>query len=442
MKQNNLIRDLGGGLILRRSTSADAEVLAHFNKTIHGEGDWDEKGLEEWTLDLISGESPTFDVGDFTIVEDTLTGEIVSTCCLISQTWSYEGIPFKVGRPELVATKKEYRRRGLVREQFAVLHEWSQNRGELVQAITGIPYYYRQFGYEMTLNLEGGRKGYDAHVPQLIEDEKETFTFRQANPDDIPFLMSTYNHGCKRSMISAVWDESLWRYELAGKRKYNIDRREIFIIEDPTGTPVGFIGIPPIKWRDNSALTLFEIVPGASWSAITPSVIRFLWQKGEELGKEQNQKQKSFSFWLGESHPAYEVMASKMPFERKPYAFYIRVPDLVGFINKISPVLEKRLARSAFASFSGEIELCFYRDGLCLTFEDGFLKEVKTSQDINPEKASACFPPLVFLHLLFGYRTMEELNHAFTDCSAKDDQSKNLLNALFPRKPSDIWPIA
>ena len=59
---------------------------------------------------------------------------------LISQTWAYEGIPFEVGRPELVGTLPEYRNRGLVRAQFEEVHRWSAARGELVQGITGIPY--------------------------------------------------------------------------------------------------------------------------------------------------------------------------------------------------------------------------------------------------------------------------------------------------------------
>ena len=40
-------------------------------------------------------------------------------------------------------------------------------RGELVQGITGIPYYYRQFGYEMALDLGGGRMCYAPQIPEL-----------------------------------------------------------------------------------------------------------------------------------------------------------------------------------------------------------------------------------------------------------------------------------
>lgn len=60
-----------------------------------------------------------------------------------------------------------------MRAQFEVLHEWSKERGELTQVITGIPFYYRQFGYAMALNLSGGRFGYEMQVPELKEDEKE-----------------------------------------------------------------------------------------------------------------------------------------------------------------------------------------------------------------------------------------------------------------------------
>src|SRR5260370_563284 len=90
------------------------------------------------------------------LVEDTRNGAIVSSINLINQTWSYEGIPFKVGRPELVGTLPDYRQRGLIRKQFEVLHAWSAERGQKLQAITGIPFYYRQFGYEFAVSMGSG----------------------------------------------------------------------------------------------------------------------------------------------------------------------------------------------------------------------------------------------------------------------------------------------
>lgn len=438
----NLIRDLGDGLVMRHATRDDADALAAFNRKIHGENDWDEKALEDWTRDLVSGDSPTVDPGDIIVVEDTASGEIVSSSCLISQIWAYEGIPFKVGRPELVGTLKEYRRRGLIRQQFEVLHAWSNARGELAQAITGIPYYYRQFGYEMTLALSGGRAGYALHVPELKENEEDPFTFRSAAEEDIAFIQTAYDLGCKRDLISAVRDEAEWRYELAGKRKYNVNRREVYIIEDSAGERVGMFGIPPVKWGHSIITDCYELAPGVAWSAVTPSVIRFLWQKGEAQAKEQNQTQKMFGFWLGEDHPAYTVVATKLPRKRSPYTFYMRVPNLPAFLRTIQPRLEAHLADSAFAQYTGELKLSFYKEGLLLTFKEGRIEHIQPLGFEELEKSQAFFPPLVFLHLVFGHRSMAELHHIYVDCAAKDEESANLMDALFPRKPSHVWPIS
>jgi len=168
-----IIKDFGNGLILRHATSTDVEDLVAFNAKIHSEAgpDKPDEKIGAWVHDLMTKPHPTTDINDFTIVEDTVSGKIVSSMNLIPQTWRYEGIEFEVGRPELVGTDPEYRKRGLVRAQFEVIHQWSAERGHKVQAITGIPYYYRQFGYEMGLALDGGRVGYLPHIPKLEKDK-------------------------------------------------------------------------------------------------------------------------------------------------------------------------------------------------------------------------------------------------------------------------------
>jgi len=440
ISQPEIIRQLPGGLVLRRSTSADAEQLAAFNAFIHSDSDEPDERVGAWTRDLLSGNHPTFAVNDFTIVEEPTTGKIVSTMNLISQTWSYAGIPIKVGRPELVGTDPAYRNRGLMKIQFDVIHEWSRQRGELLQGITGIPFYYRQFGYEMAVNLGGSRVGAIFNVPRLTKDQSEAYRFRPAVPSDIALICRLYQEGCRRSLLSADRDVTMWHYELTGKSQNNCARSEIRVIETTDGVPVGFLSYPFFMAEEMITLDDLEIIPGASWNEVLPAVIRYLWQSGESLAAQKNKTMSSFAFSLGENHPAYKIAADKLPVSRRSYAWYLRVPNLAGFLRHIAPVLEKRLEESLFAPYSGEIKLGFYRTGLNLKFQKNRLLDVETWQPSTKDYGNAAFPGLTFTQLLFGHRDIDELMFAFPDCFVSDEL-KPILPVLFPRQPSNILPI-
>src|ERR671916_331454 len=197
---SGVLRDLGGGLILRRASREDTEAVAEFNARVHHSpgGPFEQRephrGIAAGTRNLMSGDHPTCDASDFTVIEDITTGSIVSSTCLIGQRFSYEGVEMDAGLPELVGTHPDYRRRGLIKEQFEVLHRWSKERGHLMQAIGGIPYYYRRFGYEMAVNLDGGRRLYVQDLPgepsNSAEDRRHppSYTLRPAAASDARFL--------------------------------------------------------------------------------------------------------------------------------------------------------------------------------------------------------------------------------------------------------------
>ncbi len=443
-----LPRQLGDGLLLRRSTPADAPALGDFNARIHSDEGFDKPDdrLDAWTRDLLERPHPTFDVGDYTLVEDTNTGKIVSSLNLISQTWSYGGIPFGVGRPELVGTLPEYRNRGLVRAQFEEVHRWSAARGELLQAITGIPYYYRLFGYEMTVTLGGGRSGFGSRVPELPEGQAEAFTIRPASEADLPFIASLYDQGCQRYPLSCVWTPELWRYELNGKSEKNVNRYELYLIESTAGERAGFLAVPWFTWGDMLTVKRYELAPGFSWAQVTPAVMRFLRAAYDTHPWGFTGERKpcgAFDLGLGEDHPAYHVMPDHLPRQRPPYAWYIRIPDLPAFLRRVTPALEQRLANSGSAGHTGELRLTFYRGGMRLVFERGRLANVEAwKPEPQGHSGEAAFPGLTFLQLLLGYRSLAELKYAFPDCWTNSDATHALLEGLFPRQPSDIFGVS
>ena len=439
---DSIIKDLGAGLILRRSSRADAEPLAEFCGLIHSDvpGKSDDV-VAAWTRDLLTRPHPTFQADDFTIVEETGSGRIVSTLNLISQTWTYDGIPFKVGRPELVGTLPEFRNRGLIRLQFDEIHRWSAERGELVQAITGIPFYYRLFGYEMALDLDGARSGSEMNLPLLKAGEDEPYVFRPAGEADIPFMTEVYESACRRYPVGCVRDGALWRYELFGRNK--LVASVFLIIEKLNGEPVGLLGHLPNLGKNGITCMLYELKPGSSWLEVTPGVIRYLWRTGGEYSRIQGRSCPAFTFALGELHPIYEAFKERLPHIRPSYAWYLRVAALPGFIKHITPALERRLAFSVAAGHSGETFVSFYRDGLHLIFKNGRLVGVEPWKPGPKElEGHIAFPGLTFLQLLFGYRSLEELRTAFADCWWKTNETRALFNALFPKNPSQVYAVS
>jgi hypothetical protein len=437
-QSKTILRDLGDGLILRCSTPADAEALAEFNRAIHSDNEQDGQCLADWTRDLLTIH-PTFRPDDFTVVEESSTGRIVSTMNLISQTWSYEEIKFGVGRPELVGTLPAFRNRGLVRLQFEEIHKWSDERSEMVQAITGIPFYYRQFGYEMALDLDGRRFGYEAQLPTLKESETEPYVIRPAQESDLPFIEELYARTNARSMIACERTPELFHYELSAQNNHcwlNC------IVETTDGEQVGFFRHPAYNYGKSMVAGRYELKQGVSWLAVTPSVVRFLWSKGQEFAKRDGGELNAFGFLLGAAHPAYDALGDRLPTARDPYAWYLRVPDLRGFLEHIKPVLERRLAESIAANHSREMRVSLYRTGLRIRIEHGKITTIESWKPAPKNEGDAAFPGLIFLQLLFGYRSFEELKYAFADCWCDAEEVRLLLNILFPKKLSNVYPIA
>jgi hypothetical protein len=268
---------------------------------------------------------------------------------------------------------------------------------------------------------------------------------RPATEADIGFLDDLYRQASRRSLVSCVRDEAMWRYEISGKSARNVNRSDVRVIETPGGEPVGYLLHPPDTWGPMLAATGYEVKPGISWGAVTPAVIRYLEATGKSLPSEDGKQAEleAFGFWLGTDHPVYQVIADRLPRSRKPYAWYIRVPDLPAFFRRITPVLEERLAASPLVGHSGELKISFYRRGLRLLFEAGSLVAI---EDWKPapqgHSGDAGFPGLTFLQLLFGYRSLDELIYAFADCWTDGDDARALLEILFPKQASNVWPVS
>jgi len=440
-----MLTEVRDGLILRSLSEgfeADRANLAAFYCSIWDDlGELGVKQLTAWTGDLVSERHPTVTLDDIWVVVDPSNDEqIVSALLLIPQTWRYEEVEFTVGRIELIATHPDYRRRGLVRALMNTAHKRSDALGHLMQSITGIPYYYRQFGYAVAVDL-GGRSGLNfSAVPKRKDDQSPEFTLREATPDDIPNLMCWDSYYAQQCLLTTVRDETAWRYELVERSKTSQVYLHVNIITDVQGEGVGYVAFLPSPQR--SLYEIFGYVVGdkSSYLATFDDVMRGIQQHA------QNNADGEFIRIVFDSglSVAVDKLVGKLTsgvVRDAMYAWYLRVPELAQFVDKIKPVLERRLHHSVAHRYTGDLKIAFFdMTGLFIKFDDGCINEVSYDA-LHQNDAHAAFPYHMFLNVLFGHRSIEQMRQLMPDVWAKREATL-LMDVLFPQKRSWLMALA
>ncbi|MBN1428123.1 MAG: GNAT family N-acetyltransferase [Anaerolineae bacterium] len=421
-------------LLLRTVESeTDIRKLIDLCNSVFSDTEQPDPRIGEWVSALLTpGNHPTLTQDNYFLVEDTTGSEIVSTLNVIPQTWTYDGIPFGVGRIELVGTRKEYRRQGLVREQFKAAHQRCADLGLPVQGITGIYWYYRQFGYEYALDL-GGR----CHIALNMIPEtpaSSPFNLREWQPADLPRLEALYAFSIRKALVACQRPTEHWHYRFAGQSPQSIQKQWLYAITQ-AGKIVGYVIIPLDCW--GSSLRIAELVTDVPYPDLIPWLLPRLRDEIPARFPDADPPLKGIDFHLGRRYPVYPYLKCYQPVLHAPYAWYIRVPDPAAFIHQIAPALEKRIAHSPLAGLTRSLTLDFYTSGLRLDFEEGRLAAA-ANLPRGIEKSDGRFPPLVFLQLLFGYRSLSQIFHSFPDAGASLEVC-TILNTLFPRKPS--WVV-
>ena len=438
-------RQLGNGLILQdlsEDFARDKDRLPEFYYYgFESDDNIDENWLVAWVRDLINTH-PLMSPEDFLYVVDPAADDrIVSGNLLIAQTWRYAGIEIPVGRPEIIATLPEYRRKGLVRETFKEIHARSEAVGHILQVITGIPNYYRQFGYAMAVPF--GTRGYlpVSQIPDLNEGEVQQFTLRTATTNDIPLIMAVDAYNARSPLLSVVRDETMWHYDVSGTRTSSKELA-FFVIENISYDVVGYVAMGPTFTPDVASVRYVQLNEKANYIEIYADLLREI----KRIGQKPNENLDRIDFWVA-LHPTLTRMLSRhngafFRDDSRIYTYYMRVPDLPRFLMHISPVLEARLVGSAAQGYSGTLVIDMYqKECLLIEFVSGKLKGVGYGEKPRNAKATLNIHWDLFLHLLFGYQDFDEVAAYRADVYASLPMIA-LLDILFPKQYSSLLPIA
>lgn len=412
-------RTLDGGLLLRAVENAeDVERLAAFNGLIHG------SGVVGMTRELILSH-PATRPEHWLFVEEQASQTIVSSLCLLPWTWQYQGVTLRSGEMGIVGTLEAYRKRGLIRalnQRFTeLLHE-----GEFeFSQIQGIPYFYRQFGYEYAMPLEAHWR-IELDTIEVQEPAAQQ-RFRPATDDDIPLLARMYDENATTLDIRAVRDAQMWRY-LLGQSKQTEMAADTWLVLAEDGAPAGYLRVAEHGFGTGliaSETSRLDVETGEA-------VLRFLKALAVErrkpyirLNLPSNSLLVELARWRGNT-------------TGNAYAWQLRVPDPARLFRILTPVLERRLAASPLAGLSCSLRIDLYRTALVLHFEAGRIV-VAADQSGEPDGTIRMPPPLL-APLVTGYRGLDELARFYPDVWA-DGTGRSLAAILFPAMQSFLFTM-
>ena len=403
--------NLGNGLVFRTvRDERDVGRYVTFNATYNNI-------YEGLTCACLLRHHPETTLADYWLIEDEISGEIVSTICLIPWLCRYEGIDLRVAMLEMVLTHPAYRGRGLVRTQIKRFLEEVRARAFDLSIIWGIPYYYRQYGYGYSLDGNVYESLPIWRIPDAPIEDCSPYSLRPATVDNITRLADLYRQAVSALQVCVLRDAKYWDYLL---------RWAMFPVEILENEQSREIAGYSVMTRSPESKSIRVLESGIASAEAGLAFLRTL-KAGVEgeilIAWPENGTLAQLARSLG---------SQAMPGGQ----WLLCIPNMTRFLGKIGSVLESRLAASTWRGLTTDLIINLFREAYKLRFVAGKLVAVEplgfVDSSMGADGGHLCIPSEAFLRLVFGYRTLDELRDAWPDIVVKAE-SRSLVDILFPR---------
>lgn len=394
-------------------TVDDVEQFLELMRRVFGEKSLVDLQVKKWI-----DHHPSMTLDDFFVVKHR--GMIVAGLCLIPSEWSIGGIQVKVAELGCVGTLSEYRHQGLQQKLMEEYDKRVLEQEYYLSAIEGIPYFYRQFGYEYAIPLDEQTRIRLEKIP----DYEPVHTIRPLANSDILKAMELLEFSQRKFYVHGVRDKGIWKMQQEAHMAAEYDFEGYSVEKE--GQMIAYFRIS--QNPENKELFLREITDVDQSGA--RSVLNFLKENGLRLGLE------SLVCTISRHEPFVEYLVAEEHAEQPhPYAWQIRITDYVKMFLKMKSLFEKRLGTASFSCMTGKINLNFYRYTAQLTIEEGAIIDVQRLEE--SEDRTVRFNPTVFTQLLLGHRSREELELVYPDFIVRPSH-RLLIDTLFPKLPSYV----
>ncbi|MBB3678612.1 putative N-acetyltransferase YhbS [Modestobacter versicolor] len=392
-------RVLPGGLVLRTCRPADLEQVGALLAARGDPPDAEDQRL------VVEDPDTGFDATAVVVDGD----RVVSTATLLPETVRVADVVVPAGQVELVATDPGHEGRGLVRALMGWAHERSRARGDLLQVMIGIPYFYRLFGYEYAVDIPPARPVRDLPLPVP--------GLRRATPADLPALarlqdaaqagadVAMPHPAARLRWLVAHEATTTWVLERDGAVAGSVrvpEPDDDLLAAEPTAVDAAaaeallagvaaLAGGRPVRVTDRPAS-----LPGAGWA--------------DRLGAGSEQAEQ----------------------------YYVRVPDVGALLEALRPVLSRRFTASGVQRAGRDVVVSTYGASWRLPVTDDGLGPVRAGgrEQAPGAVGGAGVAPDQLGALLLGPHGMHGLTRRRPDVYPGRDPE--LYEALFPPMTADL----
>jgi predicted N-acetyltransferase YhbS len=334
---------------------------------------------------------------------------VVSTLTLLDEVVHLDGVALPAGQVELVATDPAYEGRGLVRSLLAWAHDRSRTRGHLLQVMVGIPFFYRQFGYEYAIPMPAWRPLLE--VPALPTGP----AVRPAETADIPAMRALQERAQSAADVRMGHTDACWGWLVArpGSR---------LLVAERDGEVVGVARtLPP---HEGGVLAELAADDDAAALALAGHAARAA-EEGGVVVQDRVSLPPGLRLRLGQ--PA-----------EKPDWYYARVDRLGPLLAHLAPVLQARLTAGGLGGQDHEVLLSSWRSHVRFRIgPTGFrLVEEGGPEQAPISKGGSGVPPDALASLILGPYGALGLEERLPDCHL--GRQRDLMAALFPSRTADL----
>ncbi|MFX1402785.1 MAG: GNAT family N-acetyltransferase, partial [Promethearchaeota archaeon] len=164
---------------IAKDTEEELKALIKLNVAVHKDE------ILETFIHRVFLKHPRKDDIRWLYIRDNRNDKLVSTICLVPLEWQIQDVELPVCEMEFVGTLEEYRGNNFVKILNDLYENIMEKNGYILSVIRGIPYFYRNLGYEYLSSLDDRIMISVSKIPQITYKD---VNIRKANSNDLSLI--------------------------------------------------------------------------------------------------------------------------------------------------------------------------------------------------------------------------------------------------------------